>query len=148
MCHKAYVAVSFHADRASGCHRHHCYPGLDAVAGFGEGTKQGDILDMSGKSQADGLGLYSYMDDHDNWLPPMVTSYSKSYLWTSNLYDGKYLTWSINTPTLQQGSTIATCPMPALKYTGTYGMRMCDQWGERSCIYIADKPKMKIANGS
>jgi len=104
-------------------------------------TCQGNLKQM-------GLVLYSYMDDHDNWLPPVVTSYSKSYLWTSNLYDGKYLTWSINTPTLQQGSTIATCPMPALKYKSTYGMRMYDQWGERSCIYIADKPRMKHGNGS
>lgn len=93
------------------------------------------------------LALLAYMDDFEDWLPPVVTKYSPAHVWYLDLYRGNYLRWSVNTSMIQEEDAIVTCPMPGLKFTGSYGMRMPSQYGENYRYRMGDKPKM-LLNGS
>ncbi|MFA6929964.1 MAG: prepilin-type N-terminal cleavage/methylation domain-containing protein [Lentisphaeria bacterium] len=92
------------------------------------------------------LALNFYMNDNDDWLPPVVTKYSPANTWLLPMHNGSYLIWSINTSMLQRQSDIVTCPMPGLKHLGSYGMRIPSQYGEKYCYRISGKPKM-VLNG-
>ncbi|MFA6928938.1 MAG: prepilin-type N-terminal cleavage/methylation domain-containing protein [Lentisphaeria bacterium] len=93
------------------------------------------------------LALLAYMDDFEDWLPPVVTTYSPAHLWYLDLYRGNYLRYSVNTSMIQEEDAIVTCPMPGLKFTGSYGMRMPSQYGAGYRYRMGAKPKM-LLNGA
>jgi prepilin-type processing-associated H-X9-DG protein/prepilin-type N-terminal cleavage/methylation domain-containing protein len=93
------------------------------------------------------LALQAYMDDYEDWLPPIVTKYSPAHLWTLDLYIGGYLRYSVNTNMEQKADPIVTCPMPGLKFNGSYGMRMPSQFGS-NCRYRMDAQPKFLLNGA
>ncbi|MDD3695587.1 MAG: type II secretion system protein [Lentisphaeria bacterium] len=94
------------------------------------------------------LALNFYMDDSEDWLPCIVTSYTPGRVWFDDLYAGGYLRRDRSDNQAVTHAKIVYCPCSIMKYsdTGTYGMRRTGQAATMTFLRLGDKPR-SVRNG-